>query len=101
MAACRALKYLAESLVSRPTSPVMTKRIPRTSSVSFQFIRNMAARTPRRVTVLLIMLGRALDSISRRVSVSLVNRDMISPWVRLSKYLRGSFSKCSNISQRI
>ena len=54
-----------------------------------------------RVTVLLIMLGRALDSISRRVSVSLVNRDMISPWVRLSKYLRGSFSRCSNISHRI
>ena len=51
--------------------------------------------------MLLIMLGRAFDSISRRVSVSLVNRLMISPWVRPSKYLRGSFSRCSNISERM
>ena len=80
---------------------VMTNRMPRTSSVSFQFMRSMATRMPRMVTELLIMLGRAMLIISRRVSVSLVNRDMISPWVRLSKYLRGSFSRCSYISQRI
>ena len=71
-----------------------------TISVSTGDSTSIIVMTPMTEIVETISCGSPWLSISRMASVSLVNRLMISPCVRVSKYLRGSVCSRSNISQR-
>ncbi len=84
MDCCCLTKYFPLILPILPTKATITTITKNTSAVSTGLKISIPVITAINVMDELISWGKALLSISRMVSVSLVNRDIISPCVRES-----------------
>ena len=83
-------------MVTSSIIPTMT----RVSTVSGTLSTTMETSTLTTVIALFSSCGMLWLIIWRRVSISLVYSDMISPWALRSKYLMGSVCIWVNISSR-
>ena len=79
----------------------MTPTISRVTKVSGMSSTSMQAKTLTTVMALLMIWGMLWLIIWRRVSMSLVYMDMMSPWAWVSKYLIGRDSILPNMSFRM
>ena len=79
----------------------ITATISSVTSVNGISSTSIQANTLTTVMALLIICGMLWLIIWRRVSMSLVYMDMMSPWAWVSKYLMGKASIFSNMSFRM
>ena len=79
------MKPLAERLPTTAIILIITMSISTMSKVSRGLSTSIMMKVLTRVTALVTSWMRPWASAWRRVSTSLVNRLMMSPWVRLSK----------------
>ncbi len=86
---CWRTKYLPDMPPIFPVSTSIRATITSTSTVSGMLVPTMAMNTDTRVITVLNSWGMLWEISIRRVSVSLVYRLIISPWVWVSKYFIG------------
>ena len=100
MSRCWETKYLLELPVRYLVTSSMTPTMTNVRQVRGTLSTSMEQRTLTMVMALLSSWGILWPIIWRRVSISLVYMDMMSPWAWLSKYLMGSVCIWVNISSR-
>ena len=98
---CWSPKLFWESLVTFIVATMATGRVTRAISVSQGLIVTIMTRTPTMVHTEVMSWVRLCCRVVLMLSMSLVTRLMISPWVLESKYLSGRRASLSFTSLRM